>query len=1245
MSKKHGKDKRRKKRPRVTGKRQTTSDAEQVFYARRAALEAHLVKVHAADAYAALLASELWLPNLSAQVKHCFATTTFASIHADRFQASRRISSYADFREFITEAHRLLPSFPTLEDYAPERDWGEVRAVTGAGIQPVFYGGSVERITDFIDAFRMKHAPDGAAIRDLDSALSMQSHLISSIERPEPEVVGGAALGSLHVPSEAFWSRFQQVLPELLQGARRQVVSDDFVVRAGALHVARNRSDFGDAIMRGTALPYVFLDIGGDRYPVAPRESASVVIQHWEQHSRPQHQVEATVSASLAPFIASRLRHAFTGPYRIAIRDGDPERFEVPAVLSDGARMFVIIALEPERLPQLHALETRLFSMFEQDDGVLALDIDANRLVQFRPQMSERFDVNQVKIIAVATDASPTPKVIRSPGSDAYKLFLPDFVSIFESVRDTGDLVSYFQFVDDVHRMAVGPFAGAVDLFAAFRQSHAMLVDGAVQPTHVFLDPHWGSNWRYEQLKEFWAAAPGSFPDDAPSAWRLQPSRASDGLICLTGRSAPKLAWLADLPSTSLAFTLELHPQNLDVNDGRLLELFIHCIADSAVQRRDLLPADLLRRRRVVTRCAANEDRLPTRIGRDAAPGDCPLFTRWSVTGDTGSSLFLDVEVDLTQVARGTENATDARFEAECLAAWLAGVGETLARPIPDECLGRIRDTGNRRPRFITSSMPREVDVPDHAEPLLPSPEHFKAARRDLAIVFRDVGATTGRYELSQAKAVIDPARDAYRALVHQEIATFARVPLALFAIEQFDTAIADYDRTAHRIKMSLDHDVDFDRQRDLAKAHDDFINNVRNYRYLLECSLSSPSPGSAIPESEAVVKLIARIDWLMVLYQASDTLHNEIAVGGIDLDSRFVPEVFYSQDRDEDYGLELADERLGIGASVHDKTSPMDEAEIEQLNEAMILDAGFSLRHLLNVLVVLTRWPSANGRKDELQFSYRARGCDIAAVVVDAFPDTTLQVAERAVEFLTLDPERIRVLSGRSAAEVDVPIWEHRKRDHRYAIRPLIRLDGELAWGAAAASRARDIWASTVADGYLPADLPWPRVEAVTASIKRRIEQELEERAFVICQRHAPHVQHGINFKHRYPKEAFEEVGDFDVLAYWPDRNFWLAIECKYNKPPFAIKDARRLREHIFGKSDAGGHIEKIVRRRAFLSGNAERLRTLLGWPEPEVSTASGIDLYVCPRIFYWMRNPPYPVDTEFVRIDMLDAWLQSKR
>lgn len=68
-------------------------------------------------------------------------------------------------------------------------------------------------------------------------------------------------------------------------------------------------------------------------------------------------------------------------------------------------------------------------------------------------------------------------------------------------------------------------------------------------------------------------------------------------------------------------------------------------------------------------------------------------------------------------------------------------------------------------------------------------------------------------------------------------------------------------------------------------------------------------------------------------------------------------------------------------------------------------------------------------------------------------------------------------------------------------------------------------------------------------------------------------------------------------------------------------------------------------MRRRAFLSGNAERLRTLLGWPEPEVSTASGIDLYVCPRIFYWMRNPPYPVDTEFVRIDMLDAWLQSKR
>ena len=58
--------------------------------------------------------------------------------------------------------------------------------------------------------------------------------------------------------------------------------------------------------------------------------------------------------------------------------------------------------------------------------------------------------------------------------------------------------------------------------------------------------------------------------------------------------------------------------------------------------------------------------------------------------------------------------------------------------------------------------------------------------------------------------------------------------------------------------------------------------------------------------------------------------------------------------------------------------------------------------------------------------------------------------------------------------------------------------------------------------------------------------------------------MEGGIDFHRRYPKEKFDDVGDYDVLAYWPNKNIWLTIECKYNKVPFCLKNSRRLRDYI---------------------------------------------------------------------------------
>src|SRR5690606_8441601 len=98
---------------------------------------------------------------------------------------------------------------------------------------------------------------------------------------------------------------------------------------------------------------------------------------------------------------------------------------------------------------------------------------------------------------------------------------------------------------------------------------------------------------------------------------------------------------------------------------------------------------------------------------------------------------------------------------------------------------------------------------------------------------------------------------------------------------------------------------------------------------------------------------------------------------------------------------------------------------------------------------------------------------------------ELTVGEAAAIVQFLTLSATNIRRLPGRSIDEADVPFWEHSKRLHRYAIRPLVPEKHQLHWGAEHASRAMNIWLSAVRDGYLPAEFPWPQVSRQVKKFK----------------------------------------------------------------------------------------------------------------------------------------------------------------
>ena len=136
------------------------------------------------------------------------------------------------------------------------------------------------------------------------------------------------------------------------------------------------------------------------------------------------------------------------------------------------------------------------------------------------------------------------------------------------------------------------------------------------------------------------------------------------------------------------------------------------------------------------------------------------------------------------------------------------------------------------------------------------------------------------------------------------------------------------------------------------------------------------------------------------------------------------------------------------------------------------------------------------------------------------------------AIEFLVLSRT---VFGGWPVAmrRPNVPVWEHMKRLSRYTIKPLIRLgDGRLFWGLHGEPRPANLdWLHF--GGLYAGGFPWPQVRKIVAKAKRDLEAGLEDLAHAIVARATAFVEKGVDFKYRFPRKGFEDVGDFDVLAY----------------------------------------------------------------------------------------------------------------
>jgi len=1226
--------------------RQAARDVE--FQARVVAVAKVFQSYDPMDVMISLGVSDLFLPNVASPVKHAFAMRVFASMAEDQF-ANEKITCYAEFVEFMRRLYEVLPPFPMLEDFIPEPDWGMARVQLGEDFVPMFYGSSIERTPDFVEAFRITYGGAKAALADMDLALAIQAHALTMIPAPAEETVPEILPGRLFVPTADFWEVCKASLLSTFDAVERPltVTSAGLVGELGTLNPLKTESEFGDMCMGGCVWPFLGLRVKGRFIPTSIRNGPAAVIDHWASTTAATTSSFVGGHARLASFVSERFPKTHAGPLRLRT----PSHIfptEVSVVLPAASGIYIIVFCKIDAIGATakFARDVRRVIDSRQIWGIVPAQgptIGLQNSAGAPPRPSD------VKIIIVLAQGGTGFNSIPTPEAPARLIPLADFITIFDSLEDLEELERFWRFVDEGRR-SLSPFSQAqADMFASFRDMNEVLIDGAVSPTFISLDPHWNSSWRYSELCGFWSNAPARFPDGS-SAWRTF-TNVSD-VIELRSKARSVIAYSVQVGLCTVQFVVKFAGGSVSLTTIRMIDLFAQALADRLHSNRTILAnAGLFDRTHLVLECRSN----PTEtVDDDVEPeiaGSAPLTVTAISLGEPEVSGRADVRIFVSPVAvqHSLDDAKDASFEVEALVQTLTACSELNGTSVSSDVIAQIRAGGQGPARFHLQVVRRTIDVPDFQDPIVPSSTEYKLARRTLAIKLQQLGFTPGRYELTDAKTRLDAGRNALREHIDNRIAKLDAAELIRACIEQNDELLAKDRGKVVRAIQSLKHEVDYNRIDAMTAAKKELLPLARHYRYLLEKVLSSHPQAGVEPTPPAVLKeLVGLIDWYMVLAGASDVLHNEVDVGGVEIDDSFIPEVFYSQDwsrQESEYVRKIANSTLGVDIAPDDAVegASRDLLESAAIREAFIRDVGFDLRNLLDALIVLSQWVTL-GFTEELSFSYSASEKEIAKALEQCIQDLSIGEAVAIVKFLTLSPSQIRQLDGKEMPEGDVPFWEHNKRLHRYAIRPLVPAGEQLCWGAEQASRSMQIWLSTVLHGYLPGDFKWPSVVEEVRKVKESIESELERRTVEICERHTPYVGAGVDFFRRFKGEGFADVGDFDALAYWPETNTLVFIECKYNQPAFSVKDTRRLRDRIFGSSpeDKKGQLVKIVGRRNFVDRHRVRMLELMGWPAPSSDHAPiNIELYVSREIHWWMVHPPYAVPTQFVRVDELDARL----
>lgn len=1237
-------------------------------------LREYLVSYSFNDLARSFFVLNLWLPNISSPIKTQYLYVILEAISAE-LPSKNLINEYSDFKDFIEKLLPIIPSFPIMEDYFPENDWGEIKYFLSEKFYKMFYGGDLSNPYDFCYSFETIHGGFNeyylekigrSPINEFEFCLSIQDEIINQIDistQDKREV----DLGYFGLPSETFWKTASSFLdnfesnldfsPDLIKEYTKNLDVD--VPRK-----LPSEEEFLTFAHDGKNCFYFFIKKSNSIFPVLPRKYFSVLFDKWGRILTDQYPTiirevkhhEIKVGVELYHFIKQRVQERELFFISSAIQpDLKPHKTIFTTSFISKNRLVVIHVLPPVPTPSQQKILESLSAELNEAQSLLSqapvrLGLHGeSRMVQFESTKGT-IDSPKPLIITVIPHITTDFGAIYPPDELVGEVMgLEQLLGIFDEIEDLDEIADFFDYIESLRESSTfSPVVSILDHFGSFKDSSGILIPGAENPDMIILDPQWGTNFRYHSLAEFWKFFPRENFFGHPRSWFIEEETKKDNVLVLRSRNFFGYVYCCSLGKTFFFVNCPAHA--LSFQQGKITDSLMGSLADGMALYKKLIQELLF------VKTGQKLHALFSPLSLIEKDQDFAHLSHlkpkdengWimDITRLRGNNFGIRIVFDEEKIIKLLKDAKDRSLQIELLLGILRKINTIFKDPNFEQIELKLQQEKSKRNRFRIYTLFGHVSFPEIVSCIEPGARDFKLADKKIAELGKVNGIIPGEYGGQEAKGKIDLIKNALISYVNDIVKDFKFEAVLPILIKNIDALTEHYERKKSQIKNSLDQDIDYERDVNLSEDKQTFLDDHANNKYLLEKFVQMQSAGTKELSASEHSELLALVDRLLTLYNVSDFLHYGIYSAKVKIRSDFRVDIIHGVDINKmqaDWAREQARINLGvIGNQSDDLSSPIKiETYLNELDDAFKKDLGFSLKDMVNVQQVLSCWSIYNNTTERT--SYNARMDEIRDICTKNINGFNSETTQKILDFLTLDPGKILLIEDNPTAS-DIPVWEYRKRVTRYSIKPLIKIGKQYYWGAHSTDRSGKIWTSITNVNKLPADIKIQETSCVLEKGHRAEEKALQEKIIEIVSRFTKKISSNV-----YPHKlgiSTSDIGDIDICSFLEKENIILNIESKIIDQAFCIKDLKRISEKVFGriKSDGTfeeGYLQSVEKRAKLLNEKGEEIIYKcwqLKQKGPKV-----VSIFLTSTSYWWTKYPPIKNDINFIELRMLDDFIKS--